>query len=262
VALVAAMALLFVLLGTWPHEVEAPAELRTDSTRLISAPYDGFFDEIRVTAGDDVTGGQLLGTLDVQDLYLQESEVRADIRRYGAEADRARAAGEMADMEIANARQAQARARLDRVLYLLEQSRLEAPFDGVIVDGERSELLGTPVRQGDQLFRIARIEGLYAVLQVPERDVRYLEGATGGELRLLSQPGVDIPFTIETLIPMAQVRGQEGNHFLVKVRLDTEARDWWRPGMAGMARIDAGRANIAWLLTHRLIDQLRITFWW
>lgn len=262
VGAVVAGALLYVLLGTWSHEIEASAELRTDSTRVVSAPYEGFFDEVHVTAGDAIDAGAVLGTLDVQDLHLQESESLADIRRYRAEADRARAAGEMAEMEISSARQEQAVARLERVRYLLEQASLEAPFDGIVVEGERSDLLGRPVRQGDPLFRIARIEGLYAVLQVPERDIRWLEDAEGGSLRLLSQPGVEIPFHIETLIPVARVRGQEGNHFLVKVRLTVEPEEWWRPGMAGMARIDAGRANIAWLLTHRLIDQLRITFWW
>lgn len=262
VAIVLGALLLYVLLGTWEHRIEANAELTTDSTRLLSAPFDGFFDEVAFTAGDEVDVGDVLGSFDIQDLQLQESEVRADIRRFEAEADRARAMGQMADVEIARARGAQAGARLDRVLYLLDQARITAPFGGVVVEGERRDLLGTPVRQGDPLFRLARIEGLYAILYVPERDIRFVEPGASGELRLLSQPNESIPFELETLIPVAQVRGQQGNHFMLKVRLEQEPEAWWRPGMAGSARIDAGRANIAWLLTHRLIDSIRLWLWW
>lgn len=262
VAIVLGALLLYGLLGTWEHRIEANAELTTDSTRLLSAPFDGYFDEVLFTAGDEVAAGDLLGTFDIQDLQLQESEIRADIRRFEAEADRARAMGQMADVEIARARRAQAQARLDRILYLLVQARITAPFDGVVVEGERRDLLGTPVRQGDALFRLARIEGLYAILYVPERDIRYVDPGATGELRLLSQPNQRIPFELEALIPVAQVRGQQGNHFMLKVRLEQEPEPWWRPGMAGSARIDAGRANIAWLLTHRLIDTIRLWLWW
>lgn len=261
-AIIGGLLLLWILLGTWPHRIEASAELRTDSTRVISAPYDSFLEEVHVTSGDEVEAGAPLGTLDVQDLYLQESEVRADIRRYDAEADRARASGLLADVEIALARRAQSAARLERVLYLLEQARITAPFGGVVVEGERSDLLGRPVQQGDRLFRLARVEGLYAVVRVPERDIRFIDDDGRGELRLLSQPDRTVPFTVETLIPVAQVEGQSGNFFMLKVRLDVAPQDWWRPGMAGMARIDAGRRNIAWLLTHRLLDTLRTRFWW
>jgi hypothetical protein len=37
---------------------------------------------------------------------------------------------------------------------------------------------------------------------------------------------------------------------------------WWRPGMTGLARIDVGSRNIAWILTHRMIDNLRMLLWW
>jgi hypothetical protein len=37
---------------------------------------------------------------------------------------------------------------------------------------------------------------------------------------------------------------------------------WWRPGMTGLARIDVGDKNIFWILTHRLVDNLRLLLWW
>jgi hypothetical protein len=34
-----------------------------------------------------------------------------------------------------------------------------------------------------------------------------------------------------------------------------------RPGMAGEARIDAGRKRLIWTWTHRLIDWMRLKLW-
>lgn len=256
-----ALLLGFAVFGTWPHRIEANAELATDSTQLISAPFDGFVQEVRVALGDEVARGDELAALDVRELYLQESEIRADLRRFEAEADRARAAREPAEVEIARARVAQAQARLEKVLFRLQQAAIRAPFEGVVVEGDRRDLAGMPVRQGDRMFRIARVEGLYAVLQMPERDIRYLGAEATGELRLLSAPGEGIPFTVENVVPVTQVKGAQGNHFAVRVRLDADAQAWWRPGMSGMALVDAGERPIVWLLTRRLVDMVRMKLW-
>lgn len=254
--------LLFILFGQWDYHIEAQSQLTTDATRLVSAQFDGRVDEVKATLGDTVKTGDVLLTLDTRDLRQQENDTRAELQRYEAEADKSRAAGNLAELGIARARHAQAQARLARVLAYLEQARAVAPFDAVVVDGERKNLINAPVKKGDTLYRVARVDGLYLELMVPEREIRHIEGSGRGTLRLLSRPDEPIPFHIETLIPVAQVKGQEGNHFLVKARLDQAVETWWRPGMSGIARIEGGRRNIAWILTHRLLDAVRLKFWW
>lgn len=261
-ALALSVLLLYVLFGSWQYQVEASARLATDSTVLISAPFDGYVAEVMVSAGDRVAEGEVLAALDTQELYLKQSEIRADLRRYAAEADKARAAGKLVEVEIAKARRAQAKARLERVQYYLRQAHIEAPFDGVVVELQRKDLSGAPVKKGEKLFRLVRIEGLYVVLMVPEEDIRGVELGASGELILLSEPSQSIPIRVRTIIPMAQVKGQEGNHFLVKAEIEQPPEPWWRPGMSGMARIDAGERSILWILTHDLIDALRLRFWW
>ena len=46
------------------------------------------------------------------------------------------------------------------------------------------------------------------------------------------------------------------------MRLDDAAEPWWRPGMSGLAQIDAGDRPILWIWTHRLVDRLRMWWWW
>lgn len=256
------LALLVVLFGQMRYAIEASGQLTTDSTRLVSAQFDGRIDSVQASAGDVVREGALLATLDTRELRQQQLELTAERQRLEAEADKARAAGTLADLGVAEARHAQASARLTRVAQYLEQARALAPFDGVVVAGERKDLLNAPVKKGDNLFRVARIDGLYVEIMVPERDIRYVKANAKGELRLLSRPDQRIAFTLASVIPMAQVKGQEGNHFLVKARLEHAPEAWWRPGMSGMAVIDGGQQNIGWIFTHGLVDSLRMKLWW
>ena len=261
-AVVLSLLLLFALFGKLEYRIEASAQLTTDSTRLISAQFDGRVESVAVSAGDAVQAGTVMATLDTRELRQQELDIRADRERLSAEADKARAVNNLAELGISEARLAQADARLARVVQYLEQASAVAPFDGVVVAGERKDLLNAPVKKGDNLFRVARIDGLYIEILVPERDVRFVKPGAMGELRLLSRPDQHIPFHLSTFIPMAQVKGQEGNHFLIKAKLEQAAPSWWRPGMSGIVLIDGGKQNVSWIFTHKLIDTLRIKLWW
>jgi RND family efflux transporter MFP subunit len=261
-AAVLSLLLAGVVFGTWPYRIEAAGELSTDSVQVISAPFDGFLAQTARNLGDSVVENQVLARLDVRDLRLQIADLQSELQRNDAEADRARSLDQVADTAVAEARARQAQARLERAQYQLDQSEIRAPFAGVIVEGERQELAGTPVRQGDKLFRLARTEALYAVIHVSERDIRDVPAGAQGRLRLLAQPNQEIGFRIETIVPVAKVVGGQGNRFTVRVLLDTPAEAWWRPGMSGLALIDAGPRRIIWIWTHNAVDAVRLWLWW
>jgi hypothetical protein len=261
-AVIGSAAVLFMAFGTLPYRVEASAQLTTDSTRVVTAPNDGRLLEVLADIGDLIRKDQTLAQLDVADLRQQELEVGSEIRRYLAEEDKARAAGSLAEAQVARFRREQSQARIKRVQALIEQAEAKAPFDGVIVEGERRNLLGSTVRRGDLLFRMAAVDGLYVVMQVPERDIRDLPAQAHGDLILLTQTSQQIRFRVTHFVPMAQVKGEEGNQFVVKAQIIGPPESWWRPGMTGLAKIDAGQRNVAWILFHRLYDTLRLYFWW
>jgi multidrug efflux pump subunit AcrA (membrane-fusion protein) len=261
-AAAASLLLLYAIFGTWDYRIEATAQITTDATRVISAQFDGRVDQVNVTAGDLVRAGTVLAVLDTRDLRQQVVEALAECGRYEAEAARHRADENLGDMEVSLARLAQAQARLQRLQDYLASARNVAPFDGVVVEGERKDLLGMPVKKGDHLFRVAQVNGLYAMLHVPERDMRDIHAGAHGQLSLLSRPDQKIDFELSTVIPVAQVKGQEGNQFMLTAKLLNPPERWWRPGMTGAARIEVGPRNVAWVATHRLVDAIRMKFWW
>ena len=253
---------LYLALGSWHYRIDASAQLNTDATRLISAQFDGRIDQVHATAGDLVKVGSLLMTLDTRDLTQQRNELSAEISKTNTEINKFRAEGQLAETEIANARLDQALAKAERIDGYLTQASSTAPFEGVIVEGEKKDLVGAPVKKGDRIFRIAKVEGLYITLMVSEKEMRHIQPQARGEVSLLSHPSHNIPIRVSSVIPVAQVKGQEGNQFMIKADLLEAPQPWWRPGMTGLARIDVGDKNVAWVLSHRVVDRLRLLLWW
>ncbi|MDY0043072.1 MAG: hypothetical protein RBS82_00255, partial [Syntrophales bacterium] len=93
-------------------------------------------------------------------------------------------------------------------------------------------------------------------------DIDLIKEGAKGELILVSKPEDVFDITLEKIIPMAEVDQREGNVFVVKAEIENNMQPWWRPGMSGIAKIDAGEKKIIWILTHRLVDFLRMFFWW
>jgi len=164
-------------------------------------------------------------------------------------------------MKIALALEAQARARLKLVRFHIDHSQLKAPFSGIVVEGDLDELLGAPVRKGDVLFKVARIEKMYAELKVDERDIHELTEGASGEIALVSRPDLKFPIRVQRIDPVALTE-EEGNIFLIRALFTEKVADWWRPGMSGVAKINVGERNVLWILTHRTIDFIRIFLWW
>jgi multidrug resistance efflux pump len=261
-SIVLALALLYSIIGEWDYRVEGSAALKTDAVSYVSAPYDGIIKEVGVQEGDEVKKGETLLSMETKELLLKESQSQADTVRYAREADKNRASGALADMKIAHSRMDEARAYLEKTRYQLGQAKAQSPFDGIVVEGDKQKLLGAPVSKGDILLKVAKIEGMYAQIKIGERDIGDVAQGAKGELIFLGRPWNTHRITVERVIPMAEVTQREGNVFAVKAAIGSSPEAWWRPGMSGVAKIDAGRRKIIWILTHRVIEFIRIYFWW
>lgn len=256
------VALFYIILGVWDYRVEGVAALHTDSVSYIWAPYEGRISDVKVHEGDEVHQGDTLLTLDTQELLLKEAQTSAEWGRYLREAEKNRAHEALADMEIMQSRVNEVKAELDKIRYYINQANRVALFDGIVVEGDRKKLLESPVSKGDILMKIAKIDAMYVKIRISERDIDYIIKGAKGQLILLSRPSDIFNITFDKLIPMAEVDPTEGNVFVIKAALDHPPPAWWRPGMSGIAKIDAGERKIIWILTHRLTEFLRIYFWW
>lgn len=244
-----------------PYRVEGKFQLRSDAVLHVTAPFESYLREVRVRPGDWVAAGEELLRLDTEELELEEVAALADLTRHLREAERARAASALAEMRVAEAQARQAEARLELVRHRLRQAALRTPFDSVVVEGDLRERIGAPVKAGDTLVRVARLDQLYIEAQVDERDIHELVPGAEGEIAFVSQPRRKYPVRIERIEPAAVPRQAE-NVFLVRCGLEVPADAWWRPGMTGVCKLNVGRRSLAWILSRRTVDFLRMRLWW
>lgn len=261
VGLAVFIALLLLIFLKVPHRIEGSFSLRSEQLAHLSAPFEGYLGQAYVRPGDVVTNRQALVQLDIRDLVLEEAAADAEVQRYQREVEKARANRALGEMRVAEALMQQSSARLRQLRNRLEQATLRSPLDGVVIEGDLHERLGQPVRQGDALLRVAKLDHLYVEAAIPERDIQELHGAEPGEIAFLSQPALKFPVRGRVLEPAA-VTHEGGNVFLYRCELTQPAETWFRPGMQGVAKIDVGRRRLLWILLHRTVDFLRLHLWW
>lgn len=242
--------------GLW--RINAPATIEGAVQRAVVAPFDGFVRTAPLKAGQLVKAGQVLATLDDRDLLLERD-------RHGSERDRherryrdALARHERAEARMAAAEMAEAQAQLALVEERLGKTQISAPFDGVVVSGDLSQQLGSPVEKGKLLFEVAPLDAFRVLLKVDEADIRNVLPGQRGQLVLAGFTGDKLGFSVRNVSVAAPADGR--NAFEVEAALDS-APAKLRPGMEGVGKIDAGQRGLLWIWTHRFTDWCRLKLW-
>lgn len=258
-AVVALAVLGFFLVATGTYRVAAKTVVEGAVQRAAVAPFDGHIAQSFVRAGDTVKAEQVLARLDDRDLKLEYKRLTSEREQSERKLRQALATQDRGAMVVLSAQIAQSDAQIALISDKLSRATLRAPFDGVVVSGDLSQLLGTPVEQGKLLFQVAPLDAYRVILEVDERDIASIHVGQTGELTLsgLSDQGLD--FSVQQITPVSSQ--QEGrNFFRVEAHLETPS-EHIRPGMEGIGKIAIGDRKLIWIWTHSFVDWLRSWAW-
>ncbi|MES9906676.1 MAG: efflux RND transporter periplasmic adaptor subunit, partial [Sedimenticola sp.] len=260
--LVAMMIFLFVLFFTFAegdYRITANSTLEGGELRALTVPFNGYIDSASARAGERVTAGDLLATLDDRDLKLEQVRISTERAQYRRERRQAAADHDRALVRILSAQIEQAEAQLRLIEEQLERTRIQAPFDGIIVSGDLSQSLGAPVQQGDVLFELAPQDRYRVKLAVGEADIDDVTSGQSGTLVLAALPHQPIPLEVTLITPVTTV--EDGlNTFKVEALL-TEVPANLRPGMEGVGKIDVGERRLIWIWTRGFMQWARLQLW-
>lgn len=258
-AIASALALVFLALYPADYRVSAQAAVEGETQRVAVAPFQGYIREAPARAGDVVKKGQVLALLEDKDLKLERVRWEAELDVSQRKEREAMANGDRVALRLASAQANQARAQLDLVMEKLDRVRVAAPFDGVVVRGDLSQELGSPVEQGKVLFELAPLDAWRVILKVDERDIAHVRDGVAGELVLTSLPGQSFPLKVKKVTPVS-VAEEGRNYFRVECDLPKGAAKL-RPGMEGVGKVEAGERSLLWIWTHRFTDWLTLKAW-
>lgn len=241
------------------HRVGAAAVIEGAIQRAAVAPFDGYIQSAPAKAGDVVQTGQVLAILEDKDLVLERVRWQAEHEVAQRKALEAMAKGDRVELGLASAQADQALAQLNLVLEKLGRVKVVAPFDGIVVRGDLSQQIGSPVELGKVLFEVSPLAAWRVIVKVDERDISHVREGMSGHLILTSLPAESYPLAVSRVTPVATAEDGR-NYFRVETSL-TGATPALRPNMEGVAKILAGQRSVLWIWTHRLTDWLRVTSW-
>jgi multidrug resistance efflux pump len=244
----------FMALAKGDFRVTGDLTLEARVLRAAVAPFDGYILEAPVRAGDEVEEGELLVLLDDRDIALERARYASQLEQLGKEYRQALAERDSSNVRIAAARIDQVKAQHDLAVDQLSRTRIAAPFDGIVVTGDLSQKLGSPVARGD-----LPLDEYRPVIEVDERDIDEVVVGQTGQLVFSAFPDAPVGFSVEKITPVSTAK--EGrNTFRVEARLD-RTPERLRPGMEGVAKVEVDRRRLLWIWTHEAVDWLRLTLW-
>ena len=241
------------------YHISAPARLEGAVQASLVAPADGFLRNANVRPGDHVTANQILAELSQEELLLERRRWESAHAQHANAAPAALARYDRGEFIISQAKADEAQAQMDLIDTMLVRSRIVAPFDGVVIEGDLTQSLGAPVERGQVLMVIAPAGEYRLIVEVDERDIAALRTGQTGELALSALTDRNFGFVVERITPVADARDGR-NYFEVVARLDAVEASL-QPGLRGVARISAGKRSFAWIWTHGIIDSLSVTLW-
>ena len=272
---IAALILLTVFFFVdYPYKVTSDFAFEAKERRILPASFDGQLKEVYVTPGDRVEEGQLLAQLNTTELRLQLAQARSEREQNHVKWTQAKGKGEEDKAQEAQASVDKAQAQINLLEYQIEHAAIRSPITGHVLTGYWHDKIGGVVERGEQMFEVAPLSALTAVLKVDESDIDMvmqayndnetdygLEGADG-RLATRAHPNLKFRFQIYRIVPLA--KPEEGNNYF-EVRahvIPAEGFADLRPGMEGIARVEVGEKPIYWIFTRKLVDYVRVWLWW
>ncbi len=258
--LVAVFGVTFLTLLPVPFQISAPARLEGAIQRTLTAPNDGFIKQLFVRPGDHVTAGAVIVELEDTDLLLEKRRLTNELSQFEGSYGAALASKDRTQFAVTVARMEETKARLNLIEQQLARVQIRAPFDGVLIQGDLTQSLGAPVKQGDALVVVAPSDDYRVILEIAETDIAHLRSDARGTLALAAEPSRRYPVRVKRVTPLATIR-EARNVFEAEAALEIEDAGGLRPGLKGVAKLEVGRRPLAWLALHDVWRWWRFKWW-
>ncbi len=251
--------MIFFAVANGDYRVSARSVLEGTVQRSVIAPFDGYLHEAPVRAGDIVSKGQIMASLDTRDLLLQRIKWASQHKQHKLEFNKALSRNEIAESKIIRELMSQAESELSLLDEQIARARIPVPFDGIVITGDWSQSIGAPIERGQTLFQIAPLNSYRVMLEVAESDIDQVAVGQKGDLVLNAMPDNRFAFMVEKISSVTTAR--EGSNFFVVEGSILQDPQKLRPGMQGYGKIFIERRKLIWIWMHDFIDWMRIWFW-
>ena len=247
------------IFGWLPYRPTISCSVQPTQINHLVAPYDAVLKEANLYAGDEVTAGQSLLSLDTTEFELQRDALMATIKSKGIQRNDAIAQRDKILAAVVNAEIDALQVELNSVKRKVAQGQLIASNDGLIIRGDLRHQIGQTIPQGTMLLEVAPADGMKIQLEIPESKASLIKVGHEGYFAAETHPADNYKFKITKITPSARV--MDGKNVIVaEAEVEGDSK-WMRSGMRGYASVRTGWQPVWWIFGHKIIDSLRLGFW-
>ncbi len=232
--------------------IETNGALEAEREVDIVARIGGPITRILTEEGRTVTEGEMLALIDDTEARAQVEIARVALTQAEVAHDRAKASFEqqVVSQEVYDSALSafeSARAQLEGNQIQYGYTRIEAPFDGLIV--ERAIKFGETVTAGQRVFRISDFDPLLCNIAVPERDLTRVSPGQIARIRVEAFPGEEFEGRVLRVSPV--VDPATGT---IRVTLEVNRQGRLSPGMFANVRLVTDVRENALIMPRRALS--------
>lgn len=235
------------------HEFSYSGTIEASQTIPLSFQTTGIIKDVYVEAGDEVSQGQVLATIDDNDMQNIYSTMLAKFNQTQDAYDRLKKVhdeGSLPDIKWMEMKTNldQAKASLELARNNLNKCRLTAPVGGMvgrrnIEPGQASiNLVSAPVE-------LVRIEKVLVKIAVPENEINKIRKGGKAAISVLAIDGASFHGIITNISPVAEMMSRT---YTVKISVDNPAREL-KPGMVCDVMMDTGQGTMVLVVPYQSV---------
>ncbi|MFN7737345.1 MAG: efflux RND transporter periplasmic adaptor subunit [Pirellula sp.] len=253
---------LMILLMTLPIPYFPKREcvIEPEAKQFVASPIQGRIAACNVRPGDFVNKGELLATIDDDQMQRDLATAKAEFESAKQKANAALANKASSNYSLAMLECEQAQLKIDSIQNQLDRLEIRTPVTGVVIYGDLQKSIGMPVNLGQNLFEVAELGLMTAEVRLSAYDLEQISVGDSVTVRSDATGFQAFHGKILRIDPRATVIDNEAVFVADVLIRDSEAG--LRPGMKASARIGAGWRTLGWLLFHRPVQWLSQQWVW
>jgi len=256
--------LLFALIAALipvEHRIDGDFSLQSREHSIVVSPIDSIVKTKLVSLGDWVEAGQVILKMDNENDLLEYDYTRNKINQHKVQVRKYLAERKLSELNQTRSALEESKIKLSLIENRIAQSVVKAPISGYVVEMYAEKQVNEPVQKGTPLFRIVSNKDFYVLVEVDERDLQYVNEGDEGRIAFKNTPGLKLPIRI-THDDNSLIYKEKEVRFVNQAELTGEQLNWFKDGMTGVSKIDAGRRSLLWVMCRKTYLYLRLKLWW
>ena len=234
-------------------QLKAAGNINLIEEAQVVAHIDGFVKDVLVEVGDTVNTGDLLLSLDQDDLQRAVEQARIDLASSQLRLRRLLTSADEIEMELEKLNVAQAELDLQKALQDLAAAQLIAPITASVLTLDVAP--GTKVSPGTVVATLADPGRLELTVQVAEVDIPRIESGRPVDVVIDALPDETFAGVISRIEPFKETQSGVIS-YPVTIRLLDNDLDPALPGMTAVATLRTEAVDDRWLVPSAAIQEV------